>query len=73
VPGETVEKHGVLIMGETDLASSVPVHGSQMYGKVLSNLIGYLLNDDGQLIVDLDNDIMGACVVTHDGTVRYES
>jgi NAD(P) transhydrogenase subunit alpha len=73
VPGETVEKHGVLIMGETDLASSVPVHGSQMYGKVLSNLIGYLLNDEGQLIVDLDNDIMGACVVTHDGTVRYES
>ena len=73
VPGETVEKHGVLIMGETDLASSVPVHGSQMYGKVLSNLIGYLRNDEGQLIVDLDNDIMGACVVTHDGTVRYES
>lgn len=73
VPGETVEKHGVLIMGETDLASSVPVHGSQMYGKVLSNLISYLRNDEGQLIVDLDNDIMGACVVTHDGTVRYES
>jgi len=73
VPGETVEKHGVLIMGETDLASSVPVHGSQMYGKVLSNLINYLQNDEGQLIVDLDNDIMGACAVTHDGTVRYES
>jgi len=73
VPGETVERHGVLIMGETDLASSVPVHGSQMYGKVLSNLLAYLLNDENQLIVDLDNDIMGACVVTHDGTVRYES
>lgn len=73
VPGDTVVKHGVLIMGETDLASSVPVHGSQMYGKVVSNLLAYLLNDEGELIVDLENDIMGACVVTHDGTVRYES
>jgi NAD(P) transhydrogenase subunit alpha len=73
VPDETVVKHGVLIMGQTDLASSVPLHGSQMYGKVLSNLLTYLLNEEGELIVDLENDIMGACVVTHDGTVRYES
>lgn len=73
VPGETVVKEGVLIMGETDLASSVPLHGSQMYSKVLSNLLNYLLNDEGELVIDLENDITGACVVTHDGTVRYES
>ena len=72
-PGKTVVKDGVLIMGETDLASSVPLHGSQMYSKVLSNLLNYLLNDEGKLVIDLENDITGACVVTHDGTVRYES
>jgi len=60
-------------MGQTDLASSVPLHGSQMYSKVLSNLLNYLLNDEGELVIDLENDITGACVVTHDGTVRYES
>jgi NAD(P) transhydrogenase subunit alpha len=73
VPGETVVREGVLIMGQTDLASSVPLHGSQMYSKVLSNLLNYLLNDEGELVIDLENDITGACVVTHDGTVRYES
>ena len=73
VPGETVVKEGVLIMGQTDLASSVPLHGSQMYSKVLSNLLNYLLNDEGELVIDLENDITGACVVTHDGTMRYES
>jgi NAD(P) transhydrogenase subunit alpha len=72
-PGKTVEKHGVIIMGPTDLASSLPVHGSQMYGKILSNLLGHLVNDDGELVVDLEESITGACVVTHDGTVRYES
>ncbi len=73
VPGETVVKDGVLIMGQTDLASSVPVHGSQMYGKVLSNLLNHLTNDEGELIVDLEDEITEACVVTHDGTVRYGS
>jgi NAD/NADP transhydrogenase alpha subunit len=44
-----------------------------MYGKILSNLLGHLVNDDGELVVDLEESITGACVVTHDGTVRYES
>jgi NAD(P) transhydrogenase subunit alpha len=71
-PGKTVEKHGVTIMGPTDLASSVPAHGSQLYGKVLSNVLGHLVKD-GQLVIDLEDGITDACVVTHDGTVRYES
>jgi NAD(P) transhydrogenase subunit alpha len=70
--GKTVEKHGVTIMGPTDLASSVPAHGSQLYGKVLSNVLGHLVKD-GQLVIDLEDGITDACVVTHDGTVRYES
>jgi NAD(P) transhydrogenase subunit alpha len=72
-PGETVVRNGVLIMGPLDLAAAVPLHGSQMYGKVLSNLLNYMVNDEGELVIDLENDITGACVVTHDGTVRYES
>ena len=72
-PGETVNRNGVLVLGATDLAASIPHHGSQMYGKVLSNLLNYLVNDEGELVVDLENNITGACVVTHDGTVRYES
>ncbi|MCL7977907.1 MAG: Re/Si-specific NAD(P)(+) transhydrogenase subunit alpha [marine benthic group bacterium] len=72
-PGETVVRNGVLVMGPQDLAAAVPLHGSQMYGKVLSNLLNYLVDDEGQLVIDLENDITGACVVTHDGTVRYES
>ena len=71
-PGKTVEKHGVTIMGPTDLASSVPAHGSQLYGKVLSNVLGHLVKD-GQLVIDLEDGITDACVVTHDGTLRYES
>lgn len=70
--GRTVEKHGVRIMGPTDLSSAVPAHGSQLYGKVLSNVLGHLVKD-GRLVIDLEDGITSACVVTHDGTVRYES
>jgi H+-translocating NAD(P) transhydrogenase subunit alpha len=70
--GKTVEKQGVRIMGPTDLASAAPIHGSQLYGKVLSNVLGHLVRD-GRLVIDLEDVITGACAVTHDGTVRYES
>lgn len=71
VKGESVERHGVAILGPIDLASSLPVHGSLMYGRILSALLNYLLKD-GALVIDLDDDITGACAVTHDGKVRYQ-
>jgi NAD(P) transhydrogenase subunit alpha len=68
----TVEKHGVTIMGPVDLASSVPAHGTQMYGKILSAVLDHVL-EDGAVVIDLENDITSSCVVTHDGKVRYQS
>lgn len=70
--GENVVKHGVTIMGPLDLASSLPVHGSEMYGRVVSALLTYAIDEDGALAIDLDDDILGACVVTHGGKVRFQ-
>lgn len=71
VKGETVERHGVVVQGPIDLASSLPVHGSLMYGRILSALLNYLLKD-GALVIDLEDDITGACAVTHDGKMRVQ-
>jgi len=72
VAGETVERHGVTIMGPLDLAASLPVHGSEMYGRVVSVLLDHATGEDGRVAIDLDDAILGACVVTHDGKVRFE-
>ena len=68
--GETVERHGVVIHGPVDLPASVPVHASQMYSKNLQALLGHLLVD-GEIQIDLDDEITGAVCVTHAGEVRY--
>jgi NAD(P) transhydrogenase subunit alpha len=70
--GTTVERHGVTIMGLLDLAASLPVHGSEMYGRVVSVLLDHATGEDGDLAIDLEDAILGACVVTHEGKVRFE-
>ncbi|MFQ5529789.1 MAG: NAD(P)(+) transhydrogenase (Re/Si-specific) subunit alpha, partial [Gemmatimonadota bacterium] len=73
VAGETVHRHGVSIMGPLDLASALPVHGSEMYGRIVAALIDHASSEDGDLEIDLDDPILGASVVTHEGKVRFEA
>jgi NAD(P) transhydrogenase subunit alpha len=70
--GKTVVKHGVTIIGATNLPSTVPVHGSQMYSKNLQNLLGLLIDKDGRLNLDMDDEIIAGTVITRDGQVIHE-
>ena len=67
-PGETIEAHGVIIMGPENVASSIPYHASQMYSK---NLTAFLKNmmDDGELRLDLKDQIIRDSLITHQGEV----
>jgi H+-translocating NAD(P) transhydrogenase subunit alpha len=68
-PGETVVEAGVAIIGPLDLASTVPFHASQMYGRNLTTLIQHLARD-GKLQVDPADEIAGPMLVVHGGKVR---
>jgi len=70
--GETVLAHGVQILGPLNLATSIPVHSSQMYSKNIVTLISEFLGDDGQLQLDFENDVVGPSTVTHGGEVQNE-
>jgi H+-translocating NAD(P) transhydrogenase subunit alpha len=67
--GETVVVHDVRILGPANLASSLPLHASQMYSRNLLTLLQHLLKD-GALVLDLADEITGAMVVVHEGEVR---
>ena len=61
-PGEVVLRHGVTIVGLTNLASTMPVHASQLYARNVSSLLQHLA-PDGELALDWDDEITaGACV-----------
>src|SRR6516225_9212233 len=66
--GEQVVHHGVKIMGTINLASTVPYHASQMYSRNLTNFLLHMVKD-GQLILNLSDEITRNTVVTRDGEI----
>jgi len=81
VPDEVVVRHGVTILGPTNLAASVPYHASQMYARNVVTLIQHLVQRekgaDGKasgsprLVLNMDDEITKEIVVTKDGTVVH--
>jgi NAD(P) transhydrogenase subunit alpha len=67
--GETIEAHGVRVMGPVNLPSTLPLHASQMLSKNIETFVRHLVSD-GQLKIDLDDEITGAMCLTHGGQVR---
>jgi NAD(P) transhydrogenase subunit alpha len=66
--GETVVERGVTIIGETNLASTVPYHASQMYAR---NLAAFLLNlvKDGKFQFNEADEIHRETLLTRDGEI----
>lgn len=69
-PGETVTAHGVSIIGPINIVASMPHHASQMYGRNVENLLRHLLDEEGKLTLDFEDEIIDETVVTHGGEVR---
>lgn len=70
-PGETVEHHGVSIIGPTDLPGRVAMDASQMYSRNVASFLGRLTDEEGNLIFDWDDEIVSEACVTHDGLVAH--
>lgn len=70
-PGETVEHHGVRIIGPTALPSRVAHDASQMYARNISSFLERITGEDAELVVDLDDEIVAGACITHDGEVVH--
>jgi NAD(P) transhydrogenase subunit alpha len=61
-PGTETERHGVSIVGFTNLPATMPAHASQLYARNVSALLQHLA-PGGELALDWDDEITsGACV-----------
>jgi NAD(P) transhydrogenase subunit alpha len=65
-PGETVERNGVFIMSPLNLAATVPVHASQLYSRNVTAFLNLLIKD-GELNIDMTDDVVGPSCVTYRG------
>lgn len=69
--GETVDHHGVAVMGQLNLPSTMPVHASQMYAKNIQNLLDLLIKN-GAFAPDYNDDIVKGTVITRGSDVVHE-
>jgi NAD(P) transhydrogenase subunit alpha len=67
--GKTVTKHGVVIVGETNLPALVAADASALYARNVLDFLKLVITKEGTFNVPLDDDIVAACRVTQDGQV----
>ena len=68
--GKTVVKHGVTLVGETNLAALVAADASALYARNVLDFLKLVLNKEGQFHVDMEDDIVAACLMTQAGEVK---
>jgi NAD(P) transhydrogenase subunit alpha len=66
---KTVMKHGVHIVGYTNLASMVAADASSLYARNLLEFLKLILTKEGELNIDLADDIVAATLQCRDGQV----
>lgn len=72
VPGESVRRDGVTIIGHTDLPSRMAAQASQLYGTNIRHLLSELTpGKDGQLVVNMDDEMIRGATVLHQGAVTW--
>jgi len=72
VPNEIVEVNGVTIIGTGSLANLVARDATQMYASNMFNLVEDTWDIEAkQFVLDMENDILPGCVITHGGAVVH--
>ena len=66
---KTVIKHGVTLIGETNLPALVAADASSLYARNVLDFLKLVLPKEGGLKIDLEDDIVAACRMTQDGQV----
>ena len=67
---KTVVRHGVTLVGETNLPALVAADASALYARNVLDFLKLVLTKEGGLSVDLNDDIVAACLMTQNGEVR---
>jgi NAD(P) transhydrogenase subunit alpha len=68
-PGETVVENGVMILGPVNVPATVPRHASEMYARNIATFLKNMITKDGQLKIDLNDEITRETLIARDGEV----
>lgn len=69
VADQVVRENGVIIVGPTNLPAQVGADASALYARNLLDFMKLLFDKDGALVINLEDDIVAACLMCRDGQV----
>ena len=69
--GKTVVAHDVTILGPENVPSDLAYHASQMLGKNMQTLLELIIDEEGNLNLDFNDEIVAGTVVAHQGEVPH--
>lgn len=69
---KTIVVNGVSIMGKSDYPSTIPVDSSRMFGKNVLNFLALIIDEEGNLNLNFDDDIVKGTCITHQGNLYNE-
>src|SRR6185369_3209844 len=67
-----VSDNGVKVISPVNLPSDMAAHASQLYSKNIENLLGLLVDEEGNLTLNFDDEVVAGACLTHEGAIRSE-
>lgn len=68
IPGQTIDRNGVKLIGASDLPCTVPNHASALYSRNLFALLEPVMKD-GTIILNTDDELIAGCLISQNGTI----
>jgi NAD(P) transhydrogenase subunit alpha len=70
-PDQIADIGGVKIIGYTNLPARIAADASNLYARNLAAFVGLLVNAEGALAPDLEDEILKGSMLTHDGAITH--
>jgi NAD(P) transhydrogenase subunit alpha len=71
-PGETVIEHGVKIVAPLNLPSTLAEHASSLYARNIEALMKLMIDDEGNLALDFEDEVIAGACITRGGEIVHE-
>jgi NAD(P) transhydrogenase subunit alpha len=69
---QTVTFNGVRIIGDSNLPATMPADASKLYGKNILNFLQLIINKEGAINLNWDDDLVKGSCITHGGEIMHE-
>jgi NAD(P) transhydrogenase subunit alpha len=70
--GKIIQVNGVTVIGDSSLAASMPYDASKMFGKNVINFLKIMIDKEGNLQLNWEDDLITGTCIAHQGEVKNE-